>query len=331
MTLSVHKSTIDASVNFVSQTDDGGMLESRYVHRPGKSYITCYLSTQTGCGMGCRFCHLTTTKQTKARDATGEEILVQAGHVLGHHDEKAREWVKDVMAPYEPEAVHFSFMARGEPLASEEFWNRGDWIMRGLEAAAVSRGLMPRFMVSTIMPKWTKERLLPFGGQLAQVFRVYQPHIYYSIYSTDQKFREKWLPGATTVNTALEILKDYQDQTGRIIKLHWSLIEGENDSLENAKGICDAVDAWKLRVDVNLVRYNPWSEAQGREASADAYRLTETLLRIRWPMSRIKTVDRVGEDVFAVVGCSLEERNRSASAICMTTAMRPMQQSQTRW
>lgn len=311
MTLAILKSTIDSSVNFVHQTEDGGVLEARYVHRPNKSYFTCYLSIQTGCGMGCKFCHLTTTKQTKARDATREEILKQAGAVLGHHDEIAQrgwttapgDWGDD---PYEVNAVHFSFMARGEPLASEEFWQRGDYAMRGLADAAVSRGLMPRFMVSTIMPKWTKASLLPFGGHLAQVFRVSQPHIYYSIYSVEQKFREKWLSGATTVDTALEILKNYQDQTGRIIKLHWSLIEGENDSLDNALGIVDAVDRWKIRADVNLVRYNPWSEAQGREASADAYKLTEVLLRTKWPMSRIKLVDRVGYDVKASCGMFAE-------------------------
>lgn len=282
----VLESKIDSSVNFVNKTDSG-FLESRYVYRPGSDHITCYLSTQTGCKQGCRMCHLTTTKQTDAQDAGIAEIWDQADLVLTHYNEK-RPQVK---------AIHFSFMSRGEPFASSVFKLNGDFVLYNLATMAQGCCLLPRFCISTIMPKEIESVVL------SRIFPIMQPNIYYSIYSMDPAFRKKWLPNAMSAEEALEKLKEYQDDTGRIVRLHWALIEGENDSFENVREIAGAVNRVGLRVDVNLVRYNPPElEDRGMEASEDAYNRTAEALRLWWPQARVKVVSRVGPDVFASCG-----------------------------
>ncbi|HEU0077166.1 MAG TPA: hypothetical protein VFQ76_05915, partial [Longimicrobiaceae bacterium] len=124
--LTVLNSSIDASVNFV-ETQLTGFLESRYV-RKCDDYFICYLSSQSGCNRGCRFCHLTATGQTRAQDATKNDIIDQASAVLRHY--KGQKPAK---------YVHYNFMARGEALASDTFIQDADRILWQLGDMAASR------------------------------------------------------------------------------------------------------------------------------------------------------------------------------------------------
>jgi len=110
-------SSIDSSVNFVEEALTG-FLESRYV-RKCDDYFICYLSSQSGCNRGCRFCHLTTTKHTKFEDALPVDFLTQASKVLKHyHNEKKP-------AKY----MHYNFMARGEVLNNKYMLYDADRIL----------------------------------------------------------------------------------------------------------------------------------------------------------------------------------------------------------
>jgi 23S rRNA (adenine2503-C2)-methyltransferase len=294
-TPTVMASSIDRSVNFIRTGSFPGYLESRFVRRPGADHFTCYLSVQTGCRQGCRMCHLTVTRQTQTENAFAPEILQQAQTVLAHYDERIKAGDEPVAA------VHYSFMARGEPLASENFLDGGDRIMQMLAEEAVQRNLIPRFLISTIMPKTLPRALAARRGTLAAQFRLTQPFLYYSIYTTMESFRQRWLPAALPVEEALKILKRYQDETGRIVKLHWAFIKDENDSATDVGLIMDAVDAAGLRVDVNLVRYNP-PEAGSAESGEHVYKAAQDDMLRRWPQARVKVVPRVGYDVYASCG-----------------------------
>src|SRR3954452_4516134 len=100
-----YRSGQDDSVNW-DRLADVGRIEARYVRRC-PDYVVVYLSSQTGCNQGCRMCHLTATGQTRLRDVTHEEFLEQARTVLDHYQSQPPA-----------RAVHFNFMARGEPLAN---------------------------------------------------------------------------------------------------------------------------------------------------------------------------------------------------------------------
>jgi len=275
-------SELDESVNFIWDRGPGEAIEARYVRRD-KDYFACYLSSQTACAKACRMCHLTQTGQNKPQDVLPSMILEQAKTVFEHYRDQPVAKV-----------VHFNFMARGEPLASkiirEENWR----IFSELCALALVHNLIPRVLISTIMPE-------EIGQSLLNTFPAYYPDIYYSIYSTDAEFRRRWLPNAKPVEEALEILVEWQRHTKKIPRLHWALIEDENDSIANADGICDAVEKVGLRADVSLVHYNPYSDRQGEEA-VDQYDRTVAHIQGRWPQSRVKIVGRVGEDVAASCG-----------------------------
>ena len=295
MSVSILKSKEDDSVNFVFGGSYPGFFEARYVKRPKKKetdpeYFAVYLSSQSGCRQACRMCHLTATKQTKSVNADLNNYLEQAKTVLEWYGQNTPR----------AEIVHFNFMARGEALANPLFLASGRELFEKLGAESLTRNLFPRFLISTIMPK-------SFAGKsLSNIFPIINPEIYYSIYSTDEAFRKKWLPNAMPVSEALKALKEYQENTKKIIKLHWCFIEGENDSEKSIVDLCHMVRMSGVRVDIAIVRYNPYSEKYGKETSEALIKRNEEILKMYMPFSKIKTISRVGFDVKASCGMFVE-------------------------
>lgn len=276
------RSELDASINWVRRVEVGA-IEARFVRRePGT--VVVYLSSQTGCRQACRMCHLTATGQTALRDVTMEEYVEQAEVVLAH--------VRGV----EPASVvHFNFMARGEPLMNPVMVERAGELLDRLWRLADEARLRPRFLVSTILPKG-------FTRRLEDVFARYQPELYYSLYSTSEAFRRRWLPNAHPVDAALDQLAAWQRETSKIVKIHFAFIRGENDAEADVHAMCDALDARGLRANVNLVRYNPPSPDHGAEPDEAVIARNAALFRTRLPGARVQVVPRVGFDVQASCG-----------------------------
>jgi len=286
MTTKILKSTQDESVNFVTSGDYPGYFESRYVRR-SDDYFVAYLSSQSGCNQGCRMCHLTATGQTKFVNATRENYLEQAKHVFQHYLTKPKAGI-----------VHFDFMARGEPLENPHL---NDDTLLALGKMANNYGLIPRYCISTIMPKARGTK------PLTDTFRLMIPDFYYSLYSVNEKFRKRWLPKALPVDDAMRMLVDWQHKTRKIVKLHWAFIGGENDSIDDVFDIITVINKYVLRCDINIVRYNPHSEKYGKESDEDTISFNVSLLRKNLNVeTSIKIVDRVGHDVFASCGTFVE-------------------------
>lgn len=280
-----YPSTIDASVNFVCRTEDGGAFEARFVQRDPGYFIT-YLSSQTGCDQACRFCHLTQLGQTMRQQAGLPEFLEQAEQVIAHHDAR----------PSPARKMHVNFMARGEPLLNPLLTRSFSALADPLTEMAAARGLEIRFNLSTIFPRETA------GLDLAQSFKGYPVTFYWSLYSLEDRFRRRWLPKADSPEASLRRLLDWQTATGREVVIHHALIAGENDTIEQMQDIRDLVAGSGLRTRLNLVRYNSFGPRTGTEADETAYAAAAEILGNIAPTSRAKIVPRVGRDVAASCG-----------------------------
>ncbi len=284
--LRVLRSQEDASVNFIEEQLTG-FFEARYVRRCD-AYFVCYLSSHSGCNRGCTFCHLTATRQTSFVPSTINDYVAQALQVFKHY----RAEVKAGKPP--ARYMHFSFMARGEALANPHLLDRGGELLARLGQLAKDEGLPAKFCVSTIMPKTLHKSLV-------DVFGFLTPTIYYSLYSVDEAWRAKWMPGAMPVEEALRLLADYQRFSKKIVKIHHPFIKGENDQREHIDAMCDAIDRNGLVCEFNLVRYNPATPEQGAEPGEERLRWCLDRLRGRFK-GGVKVVDRVGKDVAASCG-----------------------------
>ena len=278
-------SKIDSSVNFVLENG----LECRFVQR-SPEYFIIYVSSQTGCNQSCRFCHLTQTGQTEDINASKEDIIRQVNKVLAywfkhHHNGKSSL-----------EKVHVNFMARGEPLLNpvitKHYKQLFDIICDNVyEFTGIGD---VRFNISTIIPKdVNKEDLLNFNDERAR--------IYYSLYSTNEQFRKRWLPKAMDVKTALSLLKN-QDY----LTIHHALIKGENDSLEDAYRVVSACSFLDSEMKLNIVQYNPFSSVQGQESDSETIDKYVKYMEHQDFFTRIKIIERVGLDVKASCGMFVE-------------------------
>ena len=285
--LKILYSTQDESVNFVSHAPSG-FFESRYVYRPGADYFIVYLSSQSGCNKGCQFCHLTTTKQFRHVDASHDKFMLQAEQVL--------EYAASKDMPNHVSTVHFNFMARGEFLDSVTDLD-ADYLLADLGKQASEYGLNSKFNISTIMPK-------TFKGTILDVFKYMQPTFYYSLYSVNQAFRDYWLPAAMDVDKALGLLKEYQEFTGKPIKIHFAFIEGQNDSEKDVKDLAMRIKMFNLITDINIMRYNP-PDDKSREPPYEVIRMRADQLAMH--LGRfVQIVPSVGYDVKASCGMFVE-------------------------
>ena len=284
MKLQVLNSQMDPSVNFIEE-QLVGFIESRFV-RKCDEYFIAYLSSQTGCNRGCTFCHLTATGQTSFVDSSHNDFMAQAIQVFKHYRNQKTP------AKY----MHYNFMARGEPLANKILLESGDELLSKLGQVAKEEGLPAKFNISTIMPMTLKQ-------SLTDVFHYVNPTIYYSLYSTNSEWRKKWMPAAMDVVTALKMLKEYQDFSKKIIKIHFPFITGENDSEEEINAICDLITGTNLNCEFNLVRYNPAAPDQGVESSEEVIQRNMSILENRFKFGgKVQIIPRVGFDVKASCG-----------------------------
>lgn len=309
LTSSVLHSSLDSSVNFVTEGEFPGAIEARYVRRDMDEVIV-YLSSQTGCAKACRFCHLTQSGQTKGIQVTLDDYLRQARQVLDHY----RALTSGGQPP--AQLCNFNFMSRGEVLANQEIISHGGEVLHQLSALATEAGLVPRFKLSSILPREME------GVRLSSLFGGYNPDLYYSLYSVDESWRRRWLPKALPAVQGLEMLACYAQDTRTIPVIHFALIRDENDRPEQMRAMAEQIRSVGLRADINLVRYNPFSSAQGRESSEETMRTCAELLASELPLARVQLVGRVGHDVKASCGMFVSgrgSRRESSEAVLPST------------
>jgi adenine C2-methylase RlmN of 23S rRNA A2503 and tRNA A37 len=237
-------------------------------------------------------CWLTATGQTDLKDVTVAEYLEQAREVLDYY--------ASVGIP--AERVHFNFMARGEPFANPNFINNADKILRGLADLATYHGLKYKFLISTIFPK-------EFDAyELIDVFKdpSVRPEIYYSLYSTNRDFRRKWIPKAIEPSIALPLLGRWNRLTGKVPKIHYAFIDGENDSISDVKRCLDLIEQYNVPVNWNVVRYNPPVGHYSKEPVYGHIDYLARYIRSRLPYAKVKIIPRVGTDVQASCGTFLK-------------------------
>lgn len=284
--MEILKSSLDKSVNFIQINKQ----ESRFVQR-ADDYFIVYLSSHNGCNKACRFCHLTQTKQTDFVETLIPEFLEQASYPLSHYRELLSK------GQGKSSKVNYNFMARGEPFSNSHILRNAADLISGLKNKVQDLDLEINYNFSTIGPTEIA------NYEFADIFKgcMDDVTVYYSLYSMREEFRKRWLPKSLPVEIMLGKLKRWQDAGGKIA-LHWAMIEGENDSEDDINQIVNTLNDFGIKAKFNLVRYNPFSDAQGKESSEEVLqeRFKKLANYLNHPHSRI--VPRVGFDVKASCG-----------------------------
>ncbi|MCS7306084.1 MAG: 23S rRNA (adenine(2503)-C(2))-methyltransferase RlmN [Thermoguttaceae bacterium] len=248
--VAAHQKADDGTEKLLLELLDGERIECVLL-RDDRHHRTACISTQVGCGMGCRFC--ASGLDGLIRNLTTGEILEQLLQL-------------DRLLPAGERLTHIVVMGMGEPLANL------DRLLPALASATDSQGLgigARRVTISTVG--------LPAGiVRLAEAGVQY--HLAISLHAPDDALRNQLVPSNRNVGikALLEAADQYFQKTGRRITYEYVLIGGVNDQPRHARALAALLRGRKALV--NLIVLNPVPELSYRPpAQAEVERFVQLL------------------------------------------------------
>jgi len=218
----------DGTVKYLFALADGRSIESVLIPEPKR--LTLCISTQVGCAFGCGFC--ATALLGWQRNLTASEILDQ---IL----EAARR------APSQRRITHVVLMGMGEPLA-----NYGESVkaLQIITDTSWGFGISPRRVtVSSV-------GLVPQIHRLMEDTRV---NLAISLHAATDEVRGRLMPINRKYNLqqVIECCRSLPIPRRKRITFEYVLLRGVNDSVEDARQLCDLLQG--VRCKVNIIPFNP--------------------------------------------------------------------------
>jgi 23S rRNA (adenine2503-C2)-methyltransferase len=222
----------DGTVRFAVRLAGGNLIEAVLIRQDGRD--TVCVSSQAGCRRGCVFCE--TGRLGLERDLEAWEIVAQYALVASWQRERGEAPPGNVV-----------FMGMGEPLDNLEA------VLRSIEVLSERAGFgvaERKITVSTV-------------GIVPQIDALYagtRANLAVSLHALQPAVRRALLPVAHKFG--LDELRAAIARAPRTVLLQWTLIEGQNDSGEDAARLaafCEGLD-----VRVNLIPLNPGPLSQQR-------------------------------------------------------------------
>lgn len=250
----IPQATIDSTDGYTRKLllslPDGQAIETVLMYFRGRA--TACISTQLGCAMGCVFC--ATGQMGFRRHLTPGEIVAQVIHVVRILRERG-ESLRNIV-----------LMGMGEPL------HNYDNTMAALETVTDHRGLAiaPRFItISTV-------GVVPGIRRLTRERRPYRLAV--SLHGATDEDRQKLVPIARRWLMAdlIDVCREYCQQLGRRVFFEWTLIDQQNDSVEQAHALGDLLQG--LNAHVNLIPLNPTLGYDGRPTNQAAIKNFQNVL-----------------------------------------------------
>jgi 23S rRNA (adenine2503-C2)-methyltransferase len=248
---------------------DGAQIET--VLMDYDSRHTACVSTQAGCAMGCTFC--ATGQGGFQRNLSSGEIVEQVlffDRELRKTDSKSarqRDSEKDSTphdAKLNPQSAirnhqltNLVLMGMGEPFAN--YAELMDALQRLSDPTGYNFGAR-RITVSTVGLVPMIERFTQEGSQV---------NLAVSLHAATDELRESMLPinKRYPLSVLMAACRAYTEQTHRRISFEWALIEGVNDTPEQARLLGRLIKG--MLCHVNMIPLNPTRDFAGQASTRD--------------------------------------------------------------
>lgn len=228
-TADMQESAADGTRKYLFELSDGNLVESVWMkYKHGNSVC---ISSQAGCRMGCVFC--ASTIDGLVRNLTPSEMLDQIYAVTL----LTKERVSNVVV-----------MGTGEPLDNYEN------LIRFIRLLTDENGLHISQRNVTVSTCGIVPGIKRLAGEEFQITLAISLHA-----ATDEK-RRRLMPVANkySIEELMEACRFYFEKTGRRITFEYSLVDGVNDTMEDAGQLSRLVKP--MNCHVNLIPVNPIKE-----------------------------------------------------------------------
>lgn len=262
--------SVDGTVKYLMRLNDGNCVES--VKMKYKYGNCACVSNQVGCKMGCNFC--ASAKIGFVRSLTPGEIISQILEI----EKQSGEKISNVV-----------FMGIGEPL------DNYDNVLKAINLINNPKGLnigARHISISTC-------GLVPKIKQLADENEL-QCNLCISLHSSRDEVRTSMMPinKVYNIKQVIEACKYYIEKTHRRITFEYALVDGVNDSYEDAMHLAKLLKG--MLCHVNLIPINKIKDGIYEKSS------TEKILAFRDALNSkgiVATVRReLGSDISAACG-----------------------------
>lgn len=272
--------SVDKTHKWLLEFADGQRVEMVYIPEEDRGAVC--ISTQVGCAMGCRFCH--TGSQKLTRNLTAGEIVGQFMVARDVYNEWPTKTDENRMLS------NIVVMGMGEPLQNVENVIKAMNIITDGEGISVSRR---RITLSTsgIAPK------------IVEVAEATGVRLAISLHAPTDEIRSQIMPINKKYPLA-EVMKacqDYQSKDGsRYITFEYLMLNGVNDSIENANQLINLMKKYQINAKFNLIAFNPWPGCGFEPSSNNRIHAFAKVLNHAGYAAPIRTPR--GQDILAACG-----------------------------
>lgn len=219
----------DETKKLLLRLADANRIETVLI--PAAERLTCCISTQVGCAMGCILC---------ASGLCGFERNLAAGEIVEQVLHAARAASRRI--------THIVVMGIGEPLANYEQVLRAIRIFNAPWAFNIAAR---RMTVSTVGIPAAIERLAGEGLQV---------NLAISLHASNDRMRNQIVPSNRKfgMDKILHAARHYFAKTSREITFEYALIAGMNDGVAAAEELARRLKDYPCTV--NLIPFNPMPE-----------------------------------------------------------------------
>ncbi len=271
--------SIDGTAKYLFALPDGDYVES-VVMKYKYGYTIC-VSSQVGCKMGCAFC---------ASALGGFKRSLSAGEILSQ--------VYTAQKDLGQRISHIVLMGMGEPFDNYENVTRFITLITDEKGQNLS---MRNISLSTC-------GVVPGIKALAQ--KKLQLTLSISLHAPNNEIRNRLMPvnKKYDIDELLSACKEYINATSRRISFEYAMIDGLNDSDENARELASRLRG--MLCHVNLIPINEVKESPFKPSSAERIASFTSVLEKRGITVTVRR--KLGSDIDASCGqLRLKEKRRS--------------------
>ncbi|EEB72527.1 radical SAM enzyme, Cfr family [Ruegeria sp. R11] len=262
-----------------------GGHEVEVVYIPEDDRGTLCVSSQVGCTLTCSFCH--TGTQKLVRNLTPGEII---GQVMMARDD-LEEWPTPGAPKDETRLLsNIVLMGMGEPLYNFENVRDAMKIAMDPEGISLSRR---RITLST-------------SGVVPEIARTAQEIgclLAISFHATTNEVRDVLVPinKRWNIDELLQALADYpKASNSERITFEYVMLDGVNDSDEDAHRLIDHIKRYKIPAKINLIPFNEWPGSPYKRSSNNRIRAFANIIYQAGYASPIRKTR--GDDIMAACG-----------------------------
>lgn len=213
------KSKTSNVTKYIFQIETGQIMEVSYINKSDGKDIIC-VPTQTSCVMQCKFCHITDIQdRLVCRNLSGNDIFDAVSYIVEENN-------------LNNNTLLVSYMGLGEPLLNVDHVINS---MARIQAIFDYSGRydVVRFGLATSMPTYTSRAMDTLIGYV-NIFS-FDLKIHFSLHYTCHTQRKNWMPKAEMLELSIYKLREYANKTYNKVEVHYALIDGVNDTQEDAE------------------------------------------------------------------------------------------------